>query len=215
VSTDWLKWHEAYLDPASSISQRLAVVVSELSLSLDRAPMGLLKLVSLCAGDGRDVCTVLEGHERRRDVRALLVEQDSELSRRARLRAKTCGGVEVITANAGLSSTIAEHRPFDVVLACGIFGNIAPSDIVTTIDSIASMMNIGGELIWTRHRGDPDLTPSIRRWLHDAGFDEIAFVSVNRTLAAVGRHRLTRQPRLDEPDEVMFRFVGDGSGAHS
>jgi hypothetical protein len=47
-----------------------------LRAELERAPAGDICLISLCAGQGRDVIGVLTGHPCRDDVRARLVELD-------------------------------------------------------------------------------------------------------------------------------------------
>jgi hypothetical protein len=76
--TDWLQWHNAYsID--SPLARRLAVVQEQIRLALDRAAPGRLRLLSLCAGAGRDVLPVLATHPRARDVTGRLVEQDQRL----------------------------------------------------------------------------------------------------------------------------------------
>ncbi len=77
---DWLRWHEQYDDPESPLRQRLALVQSHLSDALFSAPPGPVRLVSLCAGQGRDVIGVLPRHPRRADVTAVLVEADSRIA---------------------------------------------------------------------------------------------------------------------------------------
>ena len=49
----------------------------------------------------------------------------------------------------------------------------------------------GATTIWTRHRGEPDLTPAIRQRYLDAGFEEVAFDTEEGFLFAVGTARLT------------------------
>ena len=50
-------------------------------------------------------------------------------------------------------------------------------------------------MIWTRHRNEPDLTPSIREWFAEAGFQEMAFVAPDTDQWSVGVHRLVADPR--------------------
>jgi len=76
MARDWARWHEAYDDPASALSTRLALVRAHLSIALATAPAGPIRVVSLCAGQGHDVIGTLPGHPRRDDVSALLVERD-------------------------------------------------------------------------------------------------------------------------------------------
>src|SRR5687767_8302828 len=74
---DWQEWHERYDDPRSSMSRRVAIVQRMLRRALDAAPLGPVSLISMCAGQGRDVIGVLTDHPRAPDVRALLVELDA------------------------------------------------------------------------------------------------------------------------------------------
>src|ERR1700685_1843412 len=73
---DWVEWHRDYDDPGSLLSRRGEFVQGPLRAELERAPAGDGRLISRCAGQGRDVIGVLTGHPRRDDVRARLVELD-------------------------------------------------------------------------------------------------------------------------------------------
>ena len=87
----WVEWHQEYDDPTSRLSQRLAYVQQRLREALDSAPPGRIRMISVCAGQGRDVLGVLEGHDRAADVRALLVELDPHNAEVARTRAAAAG----------------------------------------------------------------------------------------------------------------------------
>ncbi len=161
MATDWVRWHADYADPDSSLSRRLAVVQGYLRRALDEAPMdpdGGRRLVSMCAGDGRDVLPVLASHPRGGQVRAVLVELDPSLSARARSAAGpgVVGGrpgVEVRTADAGRAESYRGAGPARVLLACGVFGNISAGDVETTIGALPALLVPGGYVIWTRGRG--------------------------------------------------------------
>src|ERR1700741_2039378 len=103
VQRDWVEWHRDYDDPGSLLSRRGKLVQGHLRAELDRAPAGDIRLISLCAGQGRDVIGVLAGHPRRDDVRARLVELDERNVAVARESALAAGlnGVEVVQADAG------------------------------------------------------------------------------------------------------------------
>src|ERR1700761_2848223 len=100
---DWAEWHRDYDDPDSLLSRRGKLVQGHLRAELDRAPAGDVRLISLCAGQGRDVIGVLTGHPRRDDVRARLVELDERNVALARQAAQAAGldGGEVREARAG------------------------------------------------------------------------------------------------------------------
>lgn len=132
---DWQAWHTKYDDPESGLSRRLEAVQEQVRAALDRAPAGPVPVISLCAGQGRDVIDVLEDHPRRADVQARLVELDPELSAFARERASGLDQVEVVTGDASLTDQYVGMVPAELVLLCGIFGNITSSDIERTISA--------------------------------------------------------------------------------
>ena len=207
---DWVAWHAAYDDPSSPLSARLRCVRSHLSEAIDRVPSGQVSLVSLCAGQGHDVIGVLPHHPRRGDVRAVLVEADPRnagLARRAAAR-RGLSGVEVRQADAGLVAGFADVLPADVLLLCGIFGNVSDRDIQRTVQAAAAVCDAGATVIWTRHRRPPDLTRQVRAWFADGGFDEIAFDALEAsTLTSVGVHRLSQAAAAGPPSHRLFTFL--------
>jgi ubiquinone/menaquinone biosynthesis C-methylase UbiE len=207
---DWVAWHAAYDDPSSPLSVRLRLVCEHLSCALDQASPGPVRLISLCAGQGRDVLGVLPGHPRRQDVSALLVEANPHLAAQARHRAADAGlsGVEVREADAGRLASFADALPADVLLLCGIFGNVSTSDIQRTVEAAPAMCAPGAVVVWTRHRRTPDITSQIREWFCASGFDEVAFDAPDTdSLTSVGVHRLADAPEASPPGEPLFTFT--------
>jgi hypothetical protein len=207
---NWVEWHRAYDDPSSELSARLGSVRAHLGRALDDAPAGRVRLVSLCAGQGRDVLGVLPQHPRRADVQALLVELDPQNAEAARERAAAAGltQVEVRQADAALVAGYADLLPAQVLLLCGIFGNVTAADIERTVAAAPALCAPGATVIWTRHRRSPDLTPKIRTWFADAGFGELAFDTAGgSTLTSVGVNRLIAGNGASGPGEPLFRFL--------
>jgi hypothetical protein len=206
---DWMDWHAGYDDPSSPLAVRLERVRAHLRRGLDDAPAGPVRLVSLCAGQGHDVIGVLPGHRRRRDVSAVLIEHDERNAAQARRRAAAAGltAVAVRRADASRVSQFADVLPADVLLLCGIFGNISAAEIARTVAAAPALCADGATVIWTRHRRAPDLTPDVRAWFAASGFDEVAFDAVETsTLVGVGVHRLRQAPAAGLPDEPLFTF---------
>jgi hypothetical protein len=208
---DWVAWHSSYDDPASPLRARLDHVTFHLRRTLDQAPPGPVRLLSLCAGQGRDVLEVLPGHPRERDVVALLIEADSENAHLARQAATDAGLTQVLVreADAGVVANFADALPVDVLLLAGIFGNVGDADIKRTIDASPALCAPGATVIWTRHRRPPDLTGFILAWFASAGFDEVAFDEIDsQYLATVGVHRLARRSAgaLPAAGQPLFRF---------
>jgi hypothetical protein len=209
MTRDWHEWHESYENPSSRLSARLAVVQRFLADALDRAPAGSIRVLSLCSGQGRDILGVLPDHPRRDDVDAVLVEADPGLAASAWERAGEAGldeHVTVIEGDAGLTSTFASGVPADVLLLCGIFGNITDDDVEHTVRSAATLCHDGATVLWTRHPTPPDLTVSIRQWFAESGFLEVGFEAPEEWNFGVGAHRLLAEP---EPfrEQRLFRFV--------
>ncbi len=125
--------------------------------------------------------------------------------------------VHVSEADASVVRSYAGCIPADLVLICGVFGNVGARDIRGTVSRMPSLCAPGGTVIWTRHRRPPDLTPSIRAWFGSAGFEEVSFAAPSGTVLSVGCHRRVGpaggargEDRLD-PDLRLFDIVGDGS----
>lgn len=205
---DWVEWHQDYEDPESNISKRLRSVQQAIRDALDRAPPGPIRLLSLCAGDGRDVLGVLPGHPRARDVRGWLVDLDPELIRRGRerIRSGSVQGVEYLQADASLPASLRGAVPADLLLLCGIFGNLEDEDLHQFALRTPELCAAGATAIWTRHRRAPDLTPAIRQWFRDAGFEEVAFLPVPGSEGSVGVARLAGSPS-PIGTERLFTFV--------
>jgi hypothetical protein len=211
-STDWMDWHRPYDDPDSPLSQRLVAVQAAILAWLGCAPPGPLRVVSVCAGQGHDLIGALAEHPRRSEVTARLVELDPRNCARAADAARAAGlaGVEVVTADASATSAYDGAVPADLVLVCGVFGNISAADIRATIGHVRSFCAPGAQVIWTRHRRPPDLTGSIREWFVEEGFDEVSFAAPEAFVFGVGTARLRLAPAPFVAGVTMFDFVGDG-----
>jgi hypothetical protein len=174
-------------------------------------------LISMCAGQGRDVIAALSGHPRCGDVTARLVELDPDLARQARARAADAGlvNVEVTVGDASLTAAYAGAVPAHVVLVCGVFGNISDADIQRTIRELPHLCTAGATVVWTRHRLPPDATPAVRASFDEVGFEEVAFDTGDGLSFGVGTNRYVGAPANYRAGRQMFTFVGDGAGAAS
>jgi len=192
------------------LAQRLAIVQRRLAERLSAAPSGPVRLISMCAGQGRDVFGVLPDNPRRGDVTAVLVELDHRNVDVARVSAARTGltQVEVLEADAAVSDIYAPFVPADIVLACGIFGNISDQDLERTVRNLSMLCRAGASVIWTRHRNEPDLTPRIRSWFAASGFDELSFDAIdNESKSGVGTVRLSGAPLPFQPGFRFFTFT--------
>ena len=207
MSRDWRAWHDGYDRPGSALARRLRTVQEQIRRTLDARPPGPVTVISLCAGQGRDLLGVLTDHPRRADVRARLVELDARNAAEARAAAAGLDRVEVVVGDAALTDHYHGLVPADLVLVCGLFGNISDDDVERTVGFCAALCATGGTVVWTRHRDAPDLVPAICGWFEERGFDR-RWLSGPDAGFGVGVHRYTGEPRPLPSATSMFTFVG-------
>ncbi len=153
---NWAEWHRGYEDPSSSLARRLAVVRRHVSDVVSGPRQGQIRVLSLCAGDGRDLLPVLA--DRRPPMEfAVLVEKYPVLAETARRTAtdRQLEGVTVITGDAGDPVLFGTAHPVDLLLLCGIFGNVAEDDIKKTVAATPALLRDYGTVIWTRGSTNP------------------------------------------------------------
>ncbi|MFG2624008.1 class I SAM-dependent methyltransferase [Streptomyces sp. NPDC048473] len=206
---DWQTWHDQYDLPDSWLARRLQAVAARIRAALDAAPPGPLRVISVCAGQGRDLIEVLADHPRRDDVRALLVELDPRNTAFAAESAREAGlrRVDVVTGDASLTDHYRAMAPADLVLVCGVFGNITDEDIERTVGTCTQLCATGGTVIWTRNRAAPDRVPLVCDWFEQRGFDR-QWLSEPDAGYGVGAHRFTGEPHQLAEGYRMFDFVG-------
>src|SRR5262245_20309133 len=163
TSLDWHAWHRRYDDPDSHLSQRLHAVQELVRAALDQVAPGPISAISICAGQGRDLLGVLADHPRSADMAERLVELDPRNAEAARETARSAAlsGVEVVTGDASYSNAYDGAVPANLVLVCGVFGNISDRAVARTIAYLPRLCAPGATAIWTRHRKPPDLTIKI------------------------------------------------------
>lgn len=209
---DWIAWHAAY-DADTPLLHRLRAVQRRIRDVLDDCPAGDIAVISMCAGEGRDLLEVLADHPRTLDVRGRLVELNPELASRAAANAPP--RITVANADAGLTDAYAGAVPANLVLACGVFGNIGDDDVERTVRTLPSFCAPNATAIWTRHRRPPDLTVDIRRWFAGAGFEEVAFDAPADFEWSVGVERYAGDPVPLVAGRRLFSFVASTDGQSS
>ena len=143
--TDWADWHEAYRDPDSPLSGRLAVVQRLIAEALDRT-CGDVQVISVCAGAGKDLLGVLAGRDDGRGCTRCWWRPSHGSSSGPRPRARAAGATHVaaVVGDAALTDAYADVAPADLVLVCGVFGNIADEDVERTIGALPQLCREGG-----------------------------------------------------------------------
>lgn len=209
TAVDWAAWHAEY-DSDTPLRRRLEIVQRFIRTTLTNEQKSPIRVISLCAGEARDLLGALDLVSRR-DICGRLVELDPALAAVARRGAVARGlnDLEVITGDAGRARAYVGATPAELVLACGVFGNISDEDIQRTVRALPQLCAPGATVIWTRHREPPDITPLIRSSLADAGFEEIAFEPVPDGPGSVGVARYAGEPQ-PLVEGQLFTFIKSG-----
>jgi hypothetical protein len=211
VMRDYLAWHEHYDDPASALSWRLGRVQAYLSDALDQRP-GRVRVLSSCAGDGRDVLGVLAHRADAERVSATLLEIDPQLAARARDAARAAGlsGVQVRSVDAGTTDAYVGAVPADVVVMVGIFGNISDEDIRRTVLACPQLCAERATVIWSRGIDAGDRNDAIRAWFAEAGGRELDYAFYDEgdgSGPALGAVRYDGAPQRLVPGAKLFTFL--------
>ena len=153
-------------------------------------------------------CGELKPHS----VNARLVELDERNVAVAHQRANEAGlsQVEVVATDAARLAAYEGAVPADIVLVCGVFGNIADRDIFHTIDLLPQLCRPAATVIWTRNRVTPDLTPAIRAYFLDHQFAEVAFVADAELFPeSVGVNRYEGESEPLQSGARLFTFLAE------
>ena len=210
-NTDWDSWHDRYSDTSSMLSERLRLVQQRIAGWLDSTAPAPVTVLSSCAGDGRDLLGVLEGRTDRHRVSATLIDADAANAKRAsdHIDRLNLDGIEVRCADAGESDAYIGTVPADLVMLCGIFGNLSDEDVARTIAAAPQLCSQNAAVIWTRSRSDPDPIPSIRECFRMQDFTEEHFDAPDHSPHTVGVHRFEGTPSPLIPGRRLFTFINE------
>ena len=178
---DWHEWHGEYDAPGSELAGRLEAVRAHVARVVADAPPGLVTVVSICGGEGRDVVGALDGHSRRDDVRGRLVELDPDNAAAARRSVAAIGldHFEVVTGDASTSDAYAGLDPAELVIVSGLFGHIDDDDHDRLLAFLRQLCRPGASVVWTYTALGPEQrVPKLRQRFVDQGFEEVAFEAI-------------------------------------
>jgi hypothetical protein len=154
------------------------------------------------------VIGVARRHRRGPDLRGLLVELDPHNVATAAGAIARAGldGLTVAEGDAGRSDAYTGAVPADLLVACGIFGNVSHEDIRRTIAFLPSLCAPGAWVFWTRAPQPPEILTAIQGWFAEAGFRPHALISPEGGLFGVGAARLAVPPPRFRPGQHLFTF---------
>ncbi|MGA3285733.1 MAG: AMP-binding protein, partial [Verrucomicrobiota bacterium] len=210
---DWNEWYKQY-DSFHSLQTRLRIVREQIVATLNDCPPGPIQIVSVCAGDGRDVIGAVQSHPRRNDVTALLLDNHAESIARGKAAAEQAGlgrQLRFLEADATQAGNYAGAVPADLVLLSGFLGHLRHKDVPRLIESLPMLCRKGGWTIWNRHlvmHKGREQVPVIRELFRRTRFEEVHFETTAPDGFAVGRGRFAGRVKSLDPARVLFEFVG-------
>lgn len=218
MNKNWSGWHNQYNDPRSGLVMRAELTHHALRKAMSLAPGAVsepLDLVSMCAGEGRDLLPVLAAPGTGRRISATLIEIDPDIASRLSASASALGlsDVSVHVADAGLAESYRELPPAHVLLASGVFGNISDADVGATIRAIPAFLADGGLVVWTRSRrsAGTDTSQHIQARFEERGFECVSSDLTPDGAFRVAVHRFTGHARREDvPGDLrLFAFQTD------
>lgn len=209
---DWFEWHDLY-NTEPKLQQRLQIVQEYIRSAIDASNPGIIRVVSLCAGDGRDLLSTLYSHPRAKDVYARLVELNPQLFERGRAAIESAGlskQLEFINGDATDSSNYTGAVPAEIVIVCGIFGNLSDeAELKRLIGNLPFLSKKGSFIIWTRgHSNGVPHSETVRKVFRDADFEEVNFRLTLTGDMGVGIHRYHGEGLPLPKDQHLFVFSG-------
>jgi len=171
----WSDWHDEYDDPDSELALRMRTVRKHVAAVVEACPPGPVTVVSICAGQGREVIGALESHPRRDDVRGRLVELDADNAAFATQWANEAHleALEVVHGDASVGDAYAGLPRADLVVVSGLFGHVDDKDRVSTIAFLRQMLRSDGHVVWTSFLRNNGPVEKMRRFFVEQSFDEV------------------------------------------
>jgi hypothetical protein len=209
---DWFEWHDLYNTDAK-LQQRLEIVRKYIAYSLDASPAGAIRVVSVCAGDGRDLLGALANHPRTQDVYARLVELNPQLVERGRATIESLGlskQIEFINGDATSAANYIGAVPADIVIVCGVLGNLADeTELNRLLGNLSFLSKKGAFVLWTRgHSQGIAYSETVRKYFREFGFEEINFQLTATGDMGVGIHRYLGETLSVPKEQQLFVFSG-------
>lgn len=207
---DWFEWHDLY-QTEPRLQQRLQIVQEYIATALNAQSEGTIRVVSVCAGDGRDLLGALANHFRKSDVQARLVELNPQLVERGRAAVAEAGlaaQIEFVNGDATLSDSYAGAVPGDIVIVCGIFGNLAgEAALRQLLDNLKFLAKPGAFIVWTRgHQDGIAYADIVRQNFQTLNFEEVDFRLTATGDMGVGLHRYQGETAPLPANEHLFVF---------
>jgi hypothetical protein len=203
-SVDWYRWHDSYDELGSPMTAVLADTQNVIEQTLDDAAPGTIRLLSMAAGQSRELIPVLVTHPRGADVSAVLIEYDHRNTDFAEgaLQSAALEKVAVVTGDAGTSDSYEAGVPADVILCCGLFEHLSDTDTRQLVQAMPMLCADGAAVVYSHP--DPVQRELLENHFRSSGF---ALTPTSPGNHVVGVATLVAHPRPWQPGVRMFDLI--------
>ncbi len=206
---DWIAWHDGYRTN-DELKARLSLVRTLIAHSLSGAPAGEIALLSLCCGDARDILGSLPTHPRRTDVQGWLLDINPTLidtAKQAIIRHGLASSVSAIIADATMASSYTGVLPANVIILCGVLGNVERDEISRLIRNLRTLCASSAFVIWTRHtRGGPHQVERIQKEFASNQFSSVKLLTTPQEHFNIGLNCYAGPTNGLHQDKRLFSF---------
>nr|WP_253219607.1 class I SAM-dependent methyltransferase family protein [Pseudomonas chlororaphis] len=172
---------------------RLVEVSQQVADAINALESPRVQILSLCAGDGRDLLKVLLSGHTSKAVDATLIELDQVLVEQGRKAFAEHGLGDIVRfrcADATLFSSYRDLPKAELVMVCGVFGNVRGDHVERLIFSLKGFCRPDARVVWTRSLNEFDDGEAAADWIRRcfalAGFRESAFKRTSEGTFGVG-----------------------------
>ncbi len=118
--------------------------------------------------------------------------------------------IEIINGDATLATNYVGAVPADIVIVCGVFGNLAEeAELNRLLDNLSFLSKPGAFVIWTRgHSNGIPYSDNVRKILSASGFEEVNFKLTGTGDMGVGLHRYLGENFAAPKEQRLFVFSG-------
>jgi hypothetical protein len=169
-------------------------------------PAGPITVVSMCAGQGRDILGVLRDFPRRDETVVTLIEQDRRNAEFARetARAADLTDVSVVVGDAGDSTSYVGLAPASLVIMVGFLTHLGDGDLDRLIAFLPQLSAVSGMALWCAGSQHVDLPTEIRTLFARAGFVPVAVQCDVDPRWNIGIERFEGRPRRLDTGVRLF-----------
>lgn len=192
-SDKWTEWHEnAYNNTNSLAYQRTEIVKNLINKYLYEINKNVV-IVSIGAGQGRDILSVLKERKDNNRIFTYLIDTDMECLDYAKNYAEKNNiiNVNVVNIDGSLTENYKDIPKADLIIFCGMMNQKNTEEVKSLANNMKFLCNEDAQIIWSRHGYDEDYSTSFRNVFNENFYKELDFYISHKEPFFVCRNIIT------------------------